>query len=170
MFSFKSLKKKHFFFDQNNDPVSGAILDPKSREGQDFVNAVISEDPNIAFYMANATRGGDYDFKVRGINKKPKGQSELQYKYRGSLDENGEFGSARDFGNFTAGMIAARSGFTWAESRAAFDMLQTLQEPTIIPILGKPVPSIVPTREPLTTIKAQLHGFLYGIQRFQRKK
>ena len=165
-----NMKTTHSFFDDKDRVVSGAILNPNSTAGQDFVNDVMSENPGILTYMANATGGGEYDFKVEGIENKPKGQTDIQYKYRGSVDENGDFGSARDFGNFTAGMVAARAGYSWSSARAAFDTLETIQNSEVIPVAGKPVPIIRPTREATTTVKAQMTGFLIGLQRYQKQK
>ena len=130
-------KTTHSFFDDKNKVVAGAILDPKSTAGQNFSDGVMKDNPAIGDYMLNATKGEKYDFKTQGIENKPAGQTDLQYKYRGSVDENGDFGSARDFGNYSAGMVAARSGFTWQESRLALDGLETLQTAKISTIPGR---------------------------------
>jgi len=58
--------------------------------------------------MANAGNGEKYDFKDQGKDERPEGTTVEQYRYRGSSTENGEFGSARDFGNIGAGMVAGR--------------------------------------------------------------
>lgn len=163
-------KTTHSFFDDKNKVVAGAILDPKSTAGQKFSDGVMKDNPAVGDYMLNATKGEKYDFKTQGIENKPVGQTDLQYKYRGSVDENGDFGSARDFGNYTAGMVAAKSGFTWQQSRLALDGLETLQTAKINTIPGTkiPYPSITPTREATVTVKAQMTGFLVGLQRYQR--
>ena len=43
------------FLDANGNAVLGAILNPKSNRGQQFLNSLIAENPSIAYYMFNAT-------------------------------------------------------------------------------------------------------------------
>jgi hypothetical protein len=158
----------HSFFDPNEEVVSGAIIDTNSKDGQNFIDKLIEENPTLLYYMVNALRGGIYDFKKNGINERDKNQTELQYLYRGSVAQNGNIGSARDFGNIGAGLVAARKGFSWTQARVAFDMLETAQESKIVPLGGKPIPLIKPALEGINTVKAQMVGFAIGIQRFRR--
>lgn len=159
----------HSFFDDKNRAVTGAIIDTNSNEGQDFIDNLIKENPSLVKYMWNATGGEKYDFKTEGIENRGS-LTPLQYKYRGSVDSNGEIGSARDFGNIGAGLVAARKGYTWTQARVAFDTLETAQESSVIPVAGKPIPVIKPAFEATTTVKAQMVGFARGLQRFQRTK
>jgi len=71
--------------------------------------------------------------------------SRQQYRYRGSVTNDGKYGSARDFGNIGAGIVAARSGLSWDEARFGFDTYQEAPEPA-------------------TTQKAQRYGFQIGLQ------
>ena len=52
--------------------------------------------------------------------------TELQYKYRGSLNEDGKWGSgsARDYGNYGAGLVAGMKGIGFFPARAAFDLYE----------------------------------------------
>ena len=158
----------HSFFDENEEAVRGAIIYTNSSVGQKFIDDLIKENPSLAKYIWNATGGQKYDFKTKDI--KSRGSlTPLQYKYRGSVDSNGEIGSARDFGNIGAGLVAARKGYTWAQARVAFDALETYQESSVI-VAGKPIPLIKLTFEATTTVKAQMVGFARGLQKFQRTK
>ena len=140
------------FFDKGN-AVFGAVIDPISTEGQDFVNKLIGESPGLISYMMNATERHKYDFKNQGIYQMPIGMNIQQYNYRGSVAANGAFGSARDFGNIAAGMIAGGSGFSWEQARMAFDLLESFQQRR-------------PAIEGPTTQLAQRIGYVQGIKLF----
>lgn len=148
----------HSFFDPKEKAVLGAIIDTKSNDGQKFIDKLVKENPSLVNYMLNALGGEKYDFKTNNIDKRGN-QSELQYMYRGSVDENGNIG---------AGLVAARKGYTWQEARVAFDVLETAQESTVIPVAGKPIPIIRPSFEGKNTVKAQMVGFAIGLQRYRR--
>lgn len=158
----------HSFVDKNGCAVVGAIIDPNSTEGQDFVDGVMKENPSLAIYMYKGLEKGDYDFKNQGIRNKPNGMTPLQYRYRGSVSANGDFGSARDYGNITAGMVAARSGLSWKRARLGFDTYQGFSTnglsrlPTPMPMIG-----VQPVREPTATVKAQMVGYAIGLQKYR---
>jgi hypothetical protein len=169
-----NMKTTHSFFDEKNKVVKGAVLDPKSNAGQNFVNGVAEDDPSLPGYMWNARNGKDYDFKDIGIESKKNGQTDLQYRYRGSVDSEGNFGSARDFGNFAAGMVAARKGLTWFGARLGFDTYQGYKDNgfSLIPSSGGPlgggIPTIgiIPVRECKTSINAEWAGYSFGLKKF----
>jgi len=118
----------HSFVDGNNNPVTGAVIDPSDNSGQDFMdNEIIDENPGLVDYMENATGGEKYDFKTRGINERPEGMSRTEYSYRG-MKYNGKFASGRDIGNMGAGYIAGRKGLSWGAARAGFDALESYQQ------------------------------------------
>ena len=163
----------HSFYNENKDggydAVAGAIIDLESTEGQDFIDdEIIGDHPFIGSYMVNATGGGDYDFKTRGMDKAT--GTDLQHKYRGSKASNGKIGSARDFGNGGAGIVAGRFGLSWRAARLGFDALETKQHSSIITISppGGGAPIIIPninfTSEKAATQKAQRLGWEIGIK------
>ena len=123
----ESLTSHSFFFDDGS-AVEGAIIDLNSTEGQDFVDGIIEENPSLAEYLPNAVGGQKYDHKVAGIENKGEGVTPEQYKYRGSRASNGKIGSARDFGNGAAGIIAGRKGIPYFAARVAFDALEGMQK------------------------------------------
>ena len=139
----------HSFFDGNDKAVKGAVIDLNSTEGQDFINdEIIGPDPSVAEYGPNATGGEDLDFKVRGIEgASSKGLTQDQHKYRGSVASDGKIGSARDFGNIGAGIVAGRANIPYGAARKAFDTLN-----------GSP--------EPAVSVKAQEVGFKQGVKLF----
>ncbi|MGY6744903.1 MAG: RHS repeat-associated core domain-containing protein [Cecembia sp.] len=142
----------HSFFDDHGNAVAGAVINPNSTEGQDFLdNEIISANPSLTEYMANATGGKDLDFKTRGIDQREAGTTETQHMYRGSKTKDGSFGSARDFGNMGAGIVAARKGLSWGVARLGFDALQSIQERGI-------------ATEGVPTQSAQKVGFSIGSQ------
>nr|WP_298789352.1 DUF6443 domain-containing protein [uncultured Allomuricauda sp.] len=126
----------HSFFDDSENAVVGAIIDPNSTEGQDFIdNEIIADNPNMFHYMANATGGQDYDFKERGMKEAiAEGKQAIQHRYRGSKASNGKIGSARDFGNGAAGIVAGRAGLGWDMARLGFDTLETVQKSSMISV------------------------------------
>ena len=153
------------FLDANGKAVLGAILDPKSRRGQQFINALIVENPCLAYYMINATGNKFYDFKTNNIEKRGN-ISEEQFMYRGSLDSNGRFGSARDFGNIGAGIVAGRNGLSWSVARAGFDSLETLQKShfSTISRYDGLIFLIAPTFERANTTLAERVGYNLGLR------
>lgn len=136
----------HSFVDEGGNTVKGAIIDLNSTEGQDFIDDLIEDDPGLvsyALFPGTGKKEQKHDFKVLGMGYRGDGLSELQYKYRGSVAADGKIGSARDFGNIGAGIVAGRAGLSWESARWGFDGYQ-----------GAP--------EPLTTVKAQRVGFELG--------
>ncbi|MGV9004450.1 DUF6443 domain-containing protein [Flavobacterium sp.] len=170
-----NMKTTHSFFDEKDTVVSGANINMSSTEGQTFVDNVIKDDPSLLGYMVNATNGEEYDFKAQGIEEKPTGMTEKQYKYRGSVDVNGNVGSARDFGNYGAGLVAARNGLSWETARAGFDTYQGYKSNgfTVLPAPGGkfggiPTVTVIPVRETTGTVKAQQAGYNTGIRMFKK--
>lgn len=107
--------------------------------------------------MVNATNGEKYDFKEKGINDRAEGTTKQQHKYRGSTSENGAFGSARDFGNMGAGIVAGRKGLSWGAARTGFDAYQSYKSRKL-------------TREGTTTQKAQRVGYNIGVELRKKDK
>ncbi len=141
----------HSFFDDNGNAVVGAVIRMSSSEGQNFIfNEIIKGDPSLIGYMANATGGGKYDFKTRGISSLPKGVDVTAYMYRGSVTASGLIGSARDFGNIGAGIVAGRAGLNWGLARLGFDALESYQKGHL-------------ATEGTPTQKAQKIGFNIGL-------
>jgi hypothetical protein len=111
----------------------------------EVIDEVISDDPSFIAYSIFPQTGGNYqhyDLKDRG-NEARKGVEKLKHYYRGSVDADGEIGSARDFGNIGAGILAGRSGMPYLLSRKGFDLYN-----------GSP--------EPPTTVLSQKLGFKIG--------
>lgn len=140
----------HSFMNDDGEPVKGAVISYNT-DGQEFIDNLIEENPSLPNYMLNARNGEKYDFKVKGINDRPEGMSEEQYMYRGSVTKDGEIGSARDFGNMGAGIVAGRKGLTWGEARAGFDAYQSYKSGKL-------------TTEGITTQKAEAVGYIKGVQ------
>jgi RHS repeat-associated protein len=140
----------HSFFDDEGNPVIGATISTSSNEGENFIhNEIIVGNPSLLEYMPNATGGQKYDFKTREIENRPQGMTRTQYMYRGSK-YGGFIGSARDFGNIGAGIVAARNGLNWRQARLGFDGLESFQKRQFA-TEGNP------------TQKAQRVGFQIGI-------
>ncbi|UII21599.1 hypothetical protein [Fulvivirga ligni] len=70
--------------------------------------------------------------------------------YRGSVAKNGKIGSARDFGNMGAGIVAARNNLSWTIARLGYDGLESYQQRRL-------------STEGKTTQKAERVGFNMGI-------
>ncbi|SDN36608.1 hypothetical protein SAMN05421820_107193 [Pedobacter steynii] len=153
-------KTPNSFLDEKGNAVVGAVLDPKSNEGQAFVDKLQKDDPWLLTYMVNATNGEKYDVKDKGIDERKSDQNELQHRYRGSKDKNGEWGSARDYGNFGAGMVAGRKGLSWDAARVGFDTFQGIKSKGLFGPFGNP--RIVSEREAPVSVDAEWLGFQYG--------
>lgn len=143
------------FLDEKGNAVKGAILDPKSNEGQLFLNNLESKNPSLMDYMFNARNGKEYDLKSVGMDTRKSGLSTTQYMYRGSKDKDDNWGSARDYGNFGAGIVAGRKGLSWNAARFGFDMYQGYKTNGLNLNLR-------PIKESLVTFEAEWLGFNYG--------
>ncbi|MEN5057832.1 hypothetical protein [Sphingobacterium kitahiroshimense] len=123
-------------------------------------------------YAWNARNNKKYDFKSKDIDdKKSSDQSQIQYYYRGSKTRDGEYGSARDFGNFGAGLVIARSSvLNWKSGRLGFDTYQGFKSNGVT-LLGTkytiPTPVVIPVTETTGTVKAQMRGYIYGVQKYK---
>jgi RHS repeat-associated protein len=113
----------HSFVGDDGEAVNGAIIDMGSSEGQNFLNGVIANNPNIRQYINNWQK---YDFKENGVENRGN-LSRQQYHHRGSRLSNGTIVSARDAGNMAAGLVSGRNHQNWFETRIAFDSFQMLR-------------------------------------------
>lgn len=120
------------FLDDNGKAVEGAIINLSSTEVKDFLTLLIASNPSLPKYMPNATGGGYYDLKTRGLlEAKALGVTSEQHKYRGSMSLGEKTASGRDGGNLGAGLVAGRAGISWLAARLAFDALETYQKSSI---------------------------------------
>lgn len=68
--SSENLLPRILFFGENGQAVKGAVIDPNSTEGQDFIDQeIIAGDPNLVEYALNAGNGDDFDLKDRKIKE-----------------------------------------------------------------------------------------------------
>jgi len=77
----------------------GAKIDLNSNWATDKVNGIVSRNPSLAEYQSKAGEGGVWDLKAHTPNGS---------KYYGS-NLYGKYASARDAGNFAAGMVSVKS-------------------------------------------------------------
>ncbi|MFZ1288494.1 MAG: RHS repeat-associated core domain-containing protein [Melioribacteraceae bacterium] len=141
----------HSFFGDDGNAVIGAVINISSTEGQNFlVNEILIKNPSLAEYIPNARNTNHFDFKAHGVESRPAGMTEDQYFYRGSVSGGGKIGSARDFGNIGAGIVAGRNYLPWGVARIGFDGYQSYRSGKI-------------TTEGITTQKAQRIGHNIGI-------
>ena len=158
----------HSFVDEQNKAVYGAVIDMNSNQGQQFLDKLDKDNPSLLNYMWNARNGGDYDFKNIGLKERGSNTSKLQHRYRGSVSAQGEIGSARDFGNFGAGRVAARSGMTWAQARFGFDLYQGFKANNFVSLPAVPsVPILIPSPEARTTQLGQMRGMVDGYRKYK---
>lgn len=122
---------KYSFFDEDNNVVLGTIINPKDNSGKSFLTDIKNDRPMLITYITNATSGGEYDFKSKGIDRRGK-QSISQYHLRGmplngvaGVGEGTVYGSARDVGNYAAGFVASAAGLDWDEARLGFDLYES---------------------------------------------
>ena len=160
-----------FFYAEGNEGkgIWQGTIYPYDQAGRNFLNKLLSNNPNVAMYMPNATGGKDYDFKVtNGLSGIDNDKNEKVFKggknyidfYRGMPllgEKNGKpiFGSARDVGNIGAGLVAGRSGIGWSNARLALDGLESYQNSRF-------------GREAIGTQYAERLGYRIGNQMFQK--
>ncbi|TVQ15095.1 MAG: RHS repeat-associated core domain-containing protein, partial [Balneolaceae bacterium] len=123
----------HSFFDGGGNPVVGAIIDMNSTDGEEFLNEIINDNPYLTEYALTADNYQHYDFKARGSKGMSTEEKRVHY-YRGSVSGN-MIGSARDYGNIGAGIVAGRNGLNLLQTRVALDGFQMTKnfriEPTV---------------------------------------
>lgn len=110
---------------------TGSIINPNDNSGKNFLDNLVKDNPEIGYYMKNATRFQKYDFKAtNGTDNVIYGQQDY---YRGmpvgkTKDGQTIFTSAKDIGNIGAGYIAGVHHVPWAAARKEFDRLQSAQD------------------------------------------
>ena len=136
-----SATPQSFYFSETESYVGAGdgqwlgTIDPTVQSGRNFLNnQVLKENPSVLPFMISALPGAQRDFK------RTNGTTAVQFNtdeafYRGmplSLSEGDSslpvFGSARDVGNISAGLVAGRNGMSWATARLGFDGLQSYQD------------------------------------------
>jgi RHS repeat-associated protein len=127
---------EYSFFNEENKPVCGTIIDPSDNSGKEFLNNIMGDRPNLLSYALNARNGGEYDFKSKG--KENSSQTSDQYNLRGmplsgvkGIEGNNIYGSARDVGNFAAGFVSSAAGLDWSLTRTGFDLYQSYKSGNI---------------------------------------
>ena len=109
------------FFSEDGEVVKGAVINPADNSGQEFIDGLKSDNPNLISYMFNATHGEKYDFKVQGgVDDK-----NVNRGMPVNIDGRTVYASARDIGNYVAGYVSGRKGLTWNVTRLGFDCYQT---------------------------------------------
>ena len=123
---------KYSFFDEDNNVVLGTIINPNDNSGRSFLMDIKNDRPMLITYIINATGGGKYNFKNKGIDGRGK-QSLSQYHLRGmplngiaGVGKGNVYGTARDVGNYAAGFVASAAGLDWDEARLGFDLYECL--------------------------------------------
>ena len=121
---------EYSFFNEENQIMKGAEINTQDNSGKDFIHNLDNSGENLANYMLNATNGEKYDFKSLGYKK---GDNKELYQNRGMplngipgvSSETPIYGTARDVGNYAAGMVAAKNGLDWGTARMGFDGYQS---------------------------------------------
>ena len=118
-----------YFVNSKDEFVKGAIINPNDKSGQSFLKKM--ENTGLYDYMWNATGGKPYDFKKTNGTEKVIGES-TEYVYRGmKINTRGKgevYASARDVGNYAAGMVAGKEQISYQAARLAFDTLESAQK------------------------------------------
>lgn len=118
----------HSFLDDNENLVTGAVIDMSSNEGQLFLDELKGHDPGLVQYANNAKGYEPYDFKTNCMDMCLGEEEQLQYKYRGGVLSDGTIASARDIGNIGAGYVAGKNDLNWRIFRYVANTLQTKQK------------------------------------------
>jgi RHS repeat-associated protein len=122
---------KYSFFDEEGEAVKGAVIDTKDNSGKDFIRKMDKSSITAGEYAFWARNTKKYDFKYLGYSS-DEGSTDIYYNRGMKLDGirgvegSNVYGSARDVGNYVAGMICAKNGLNWIETRAGFDAYQSI--------------------------------------------
>ncbi|MBQ9658437.1 MAG: RHS repeat-associated core domain-containing protein [Clostridia bacterium] len=121
---------EYSFFNDKNEVVKDAILNPNDNSGKRFIDNIDKSSINVVEYALNAGNEGKYDFKHLGYSE-DNGERIVHYNRGMKLDGikgvegTNVYGSARDVGNYVAGMVSAKNGLSWLHTRMAFDAYQS---------------------------------------------
>lgn len=136
--------------------MEGAIIDPNDDSGDNFINSIIANPPDIVSYGRKAYGGKLYDFKrTNGTSSTGDDVNTENGLYRGmpvQFRVNTElqtFCSARDIGNIVAGYVMGYNGLPWKYTRLAFDIVQSIQD-------------LFTSREGVSSQNAQWFGYNLG--------
>jgi RHS repeat-associated protein len=120
----------HSFFDENDNAVSGAVIDPNDNSGLEYIYTEISEAnllDALKFFNDKAL-----DFKARGSTEGATPEEDRMHFHRGMKTIiPGVYGSARDYGNLGAGIVAGETGVSLNVTRFMFDRVNRGKEPTV---------------------------------------
>ena len=129
---------KYSFFGDNDEVVTGAVINLNDNSGQEFLDDFMTNTPDLNTYIFDEKNGGRkngyYDFKRRGESENKQKATDVQYYSRGMsivIDGKKRIASARDIGNYAAGYIAGKNGISWLLARIAFDIYQGGKEPNV---------------------------------------
>ncbi|MCH3924265.1 MAG: RHS repeat-associated core domain-containing protein [Bacteroidales bacterium] len=123
---------KYSFFNEDGEAVTGAVINTKDNSGKDFIRKMDKSSITAGEYAFWARNKKKYDFKYLGYSS-DEGSTDIYYNRGMKLDGirgvegSNVYGSARDVGNYVAGMICAKNGLNWIETRAGFDAYQSYQ-------------------------------------------
>jgi hypothetical protein len=136
---------------------TGSIINPNDNSGKNFLDNLVKDDPEIGYYMDNATRGQKYDFKsTNGGDKAIKDIDEYRGMPVGKTKEGQTiYTSAKDIGNIGAGYIVGVHSIPWPLARKEFDKLQSAQDG-------------YPSVEKASTQNAEYYGYQLGQRDFHK--
>jgi hypothetical protein len=150
-----SLTPYSFYNSDETDPDKkwAGTIDPNDQTGNNFFKSFVKGKHTLGEYGTNATGGKKYDFKAtNGTNKRVYSENEDYYRgmpFGEKADNQTVYASARDIGNFCAGLMAGATGQSWKNSRIAFDLLESKQQGKI-------------AHETESTVNAEALGFVMG--------
>ena len=117
-----------FYHSEKEKWATGSIIDPNDKSGNIFLTKMFTDTPSLVDYIDNARTRREYDFKYS--NGTIETFDDRLNMYRGMPisipgDNSTIYTSARDIGNIAAGYVAGVNGFSWGDSRVAFDAYQS---------------------------------------------
>ena len=118
------------YFDEDGKLVKYAKINLQSKTGQDFIDAIRSWHPSLTTYALNARNFHPLDFKSWGTNSNDLSYIRELAAYKGySISYGGGkvIFTARDIGNFAAGLVARSNNLNWFITRTIFDGYQSMQ-------------------------------------------
>jgi RHS repeat-associated protein len=120
----------HSFFDEYGNAVSGAVIDPNDNSGLAYIYTEIPE--ANAFDALSFRNNQPLDFKARGSLEGATSEENKIHYHRGMKTMIPDvYGSARDFGNLGAGIVAGETGVSLSVTRLTFDLVNKGKEPTV---------------------------------------
>ena len=118
-----SMSEFSFYNYEDNSWAVQSVIDPSDMSGIEFARRLASISPYIYFPLAR--NRSIFDFKETSGTRSAKNRNVNRGMPFQLSDGRVVYASGRDVGNYVAGMVAGKSGWSWFFTRTCFDAYQS---------------------------------------------